>query len=259
MPDASAAERPDAVRVSIVLAVLNERRNLPELFDRLRAAPLPAWEALVVDDGSTDGTREFVGELARTDPRLRLLLHDGKQTTVAAQAMGIAAARGPYVVIMDSDLQHPPEVIAALLGALEGGATIAVASRYVPGGTPGPRPPLRAVISRGAEALAKLILPAARRLSDPVSGFFAFRRTAFVPLEPGTRGYKLLLFVLATAGDAPIGEVPFRFEPRGSGASKVTSGSSFVRYYLTELILARRLGRKVARARDGAPRASSRP
>jgi dolichol-phosphate mannosyltransferase len=239
----------EPVRLSIVLAVLNERRNLLELFGRLCAVPLPPWEALVVDDGSTDGSREWVAERARTDPRVRLLLHEGKQTTVAAQAMGIAEARGRDVVIMDSDLQHPPEVVADLLGALDRGATIAVASRYVPGGTPGPRPPLRAVISRAAEALAKLLLPAARRLSDPVSGFFAFRREAFVPLEPGTRGYKLLLFVLATARDAPIREVPFRFEPRGSGQSKLTSGSAFVRYYLVELILARRLARKVERRR----------
>jgi len=242
------------VRLSIVLAVLNERRNLPELFGRLRAVPLPAWEAIVVDDGSTDGTRELVAELARSDRRVRLLLHDGAQTTVAAQAMGIREARGPYVVIMDSDLQHPPEVIAPLVAQLEAGAAIAIASRYAPGGTPGPRPPLRAVISRVAEALARLVLPAARRVSDPVSGFFAFRREAFVPLAPGTRGYKLVLFVLATARGMPIREVPFRFEPRSSGQSKLTRGSAFVRYFLVELILARRLGDRSARARSAGTR-----
>jgi dolichol-phosphate mannosyltransferase len=97
------------------------------------------------------------------------------------------------------------------------------------------------MISRGAEWTAKLVLPEARSVSDPVSGFFAFRREVFRPLPPAWRGYKLLLFLLVMARGEPVAEVGFRFEPRGSGRSKVTQNSRFIRFFLTELLLAKRL------------------
>jgi dolichol-phosphate mannosyltransferase len=245
--DGSATGDSVAPTLSIVLAVLNERPSLPELFARLRATDLPPWEAIVVDDGSTDGSREFVRSLADGDRRVRLIEHDGRQTTLAAQCSAVEAARGRYVAVMDADLQHPPELLRPLVRQLEQGAALAVASRYLPGGTPGPRPPLRAVISRGAEWTAKLFLAPARRLTDPVSGYFAFRRSAFVPLPAGQRGYKLLLFLLVMTRRLEVREVAFRFEPRTEGASKVTSGLAFVRLFLVEVILARRLARTLAR------------
>jgi len=250
---ATSGEPPAEPELSVVLAVLNEGATLPELFARLRVLALPPWEAIVADDGSTDGSREYVRGLAATDPRVRLLLHDGRQTTLTAQCQAIASARGRSVVVMDADLQHPPELLPRFVEQLDAGASLVIASRYVPGGTPGPRPPLRAVISRGAEWTAKVLLPAARPVTDPVSGFFAFRRTAFVPLDRGTRGYKLLLFLLVMCRGRPIREVPFRFEPRLEGASKVTSGLAFVRVYLVELLLARRLSRRLRRRPEGPP------
>jgi len=234
--------------LSIILAILNERASLPELFSRLRTVELPSWEAIVVDDGSTDGSREFVRGLARSDPRIRLILHEGRQTTVGAQCAAIGAAQGTFVAVMDSDLQHPPELLAPMVAHLQGGAALVVASRYAPGGSPGARPPLRAVISRVAEWTAQVVLPPARRTTDPVSGFFAFRRAVFSPLARGQRGYKLLLFVLVMSRDLELREVPFRFEPRTQGASKVTTGLAFVRLFLTEVVLARRLSRRLGRS-----------
>jgi len=227
--------------LSIVLATLNERPSLPVLLDRIRAEPLPPWEVVIVDDGSTDGTREFVRAQSTGDPRIHLVEHDGKQTTVRAQGQGILASRGRFVVVMDSDLQHPPELLAPMVRELEEGAALVVASRYVTGGSVGPRSPLRAVLSRSAEGVAKLVLAEARSVTDPVSGFFAFRREAYSPLPPGYRGYKLLLFLLVMARGRPVREVPLRFEPRSEGASKVVQGLGFVRLFLQEVVLAKRL------------------
>jgi dolichol-phosphate mannosyltransferase len=235
-------------RLSIVWATLNERGNLPELVERLRATTLPPWEVIVVDDGSTDGTRPFLADLAEVDPRFRVLLHDGKQTTIRAQAMGIEASRAAYVVIMDADQQHPPESLPAIVAALDAGAEVVVASRYAPGGSPGPRTLGRRVLSRGAEWLARRALPEARRVTDPVSGYFGFRREVYRSIDPGIRGYKLLLFVLAMGSDRRLAEVGFRFVPRGSGRSKVTASGAFIRLFLRELRLARRL-RRAVRAR----------
>ncbi len=184
--------------------------------------------------------------------RFRSLFHDGKQTTLGAQCQGILATRGSRVVVMDSDLQHPPELLPTMLKGLDDGAELVVASRYTDGGSPGPRSPLRAVISRGAEWTAKLLLSDSRRVTDPVSGYFAFRREVFRPLDPRYRGYKLLLFLLVMTRDGEVREVGFRFEPRASGASKVAQGLAFVRVFLIEVILARRLGRSMRHG--GAPR-----
>lgn len=234
--------------VSIIWATVNERANLPELVGRLSALPLPPFEVVVVDDGSTDGTREYLTGLAASDPRFRPIFHEGKQTTLRAQCQGIAASSGGFLVVMDADLQHPPETIPALLRALEGGAALAVASRYADGGSPGPRSVVRALISRTAEGIAWLLLPEARRLSDPISGFFAFRREVFRPLDPTYRGYKLLLFLLVMNGVRPVGEIGFPFSPRGGGESKLTQGFGFIRVFLRELALARRFRRGLRRA-----------
>jgi len=232
--------------LSIVLATINERENLPILLGRIWSAPLPALEVLVVDDGSTDGTREFLEEASRSERRLRLLWHEGNQTTVRAQCQGIATARGRFVVIMDADLQHPPEVLPSMVGALARGGALVVASRYAAGGSAGPRTWSRAVISRGAEWTAKLLLPESRAVSDPVSGFFAFRREVFRPLPSDWRGYKLLLFLLVMTRGLSVTEVGFRFEPRGSGASKLTENTRFIRFFLKEVVLARRFRRMLA-------------
>ncbi len=239
--------------VSVVWATVNERANLPELVGRLRALSLPPWEVVVVDDGSTDGTREYLTELAGSDPRFHTIFHDGKQTTLRAQCQGIGASSGRFLVIMDADLQHPPESIPALVAALDGGAALAVGSRYAAGGSPGPRPMVRAFISRTAEMVAWLRLPEARRVSDPVSGFFAFRREVFQPLDPTYRGYKLLLFLLVMNGARPVGEVGFAFAPRTGGESKLTQGLGFVRVFLRELALARRFRRSLRRAATARP------
>ncbi len=238
-------------RVSIVLATLNERANLPIVVDGIRRSVPAPYEILVVDDGSTDGTREYVETEAARDPRLRPIFHDGKQTTLRAQCQGIAEAKGTYIVVMDADLQHPPSLIPSLLGRLDSGATLAIASRYASGGDPGPRTVPRILLSRGAEIVAKLLLPPARGVTDPVSGYFAFRADAWVPLNPLYRGYKLLLFVLAMTEPTRREEVGFRFEPRPEGTSKLTQGTDFLRLFLIELLLARRL-RAVTRGRRSA-------
>jgi dolichol-phosphate mannosyltransferase len=240
--------------LSIILATLNESRNLPQVVDRIRGQPLPPFEVIVVDDGSTDGTRAYLQEAAAADPRIRPILHEGKQTTLRAQCQGIEAASGRLVIIMDADLQHPPEILPKMVRALEQGAKLVVASRYAPGGSAGPRTLSRWAISRGAEWTAKALLRPARHVTDPVSGYFGFRKETWVSLDPTHRGYKLLLFLLVMAGSGPVAEVGFRFEPRTEGSSKVTQTSGFIRMFLVEVVLARRLAAELRRSVAGRPK-----
>jgi len=247
-----AAPPPSRVRadeppvVSVVWAVLNERSNLPELVRRLRLVPLPSFEVVVVDDGSTDGTREYLTELAAGDPRFRVVFHNGRQTTVRAQAQAIQSAHGRFVIVMDADLQHPPEVLPAMVRALEDGASLVVGSRYAPGGAVGERTWGRYLLSKGAEWLARIWIREVRHLTDPVSGLFGFRREIYRSIDPEYRGYKLLLFVAVMSRGEHLAEVPFRFDPRTTGASKVTQGWRFVRLFLGELSLARRTRHRLA-------------
>jgi dolichol-phosphate mannosyltransferase len=245
--EAAPIDRGPRPTVSIVLATLNERGNLPELLDRIFRLNLPPFEVIVVDDGSTDGTREFLSEYRRREDRIRPIFHDGKQTTLRAQGQGIEATRGEFVIVLDADLQHPPERIPPMVQELEKGAGVVVASRYAPGGSPGTRTVFRAMISRAAEGIARAFLREAREVSDPVSGYFGFRREIFLPLDPRYRGYKLLLFILVMNRGRRFSEVGFRFEPRTRGASKVTQTFAFVRVFLIETLLARRLGRVLQR------------
>jgi dolichol-phosphate mannosyltransferase len=249
-PGASTAPEPHAysAKATVVLATLNERSNLPEVVDRIRRLSLPRLEIVVVDDGSTDGTREFVRELTARDSGVRLIEHDGKQTTLRAQCQGIEAAHGEYVVVMDADLQHPPEMLPSMIASLDGGASVVVASRYAPGGSAGRRTAFRWAVSRGAEFLAKFLLPPTRQVADPVSGYFGFRREIWTPLNPLYRGYKLLIFVLVMAEGRRVVEIGFQFTPRAEGASKVTQNMKFVRIFAIEILLARRLRAMIRRS-----------
>jgi len=220
---------------------LNERNNIAPLLERLFALTLPPLEIIVVDDGSVDGTREYLQAIMQHEPRVHLLFHEGRQTLTTAQLQGIRAASGEYVVIMDADLQHPPEIVPEILLDLYRGQTLAIASRYCEGGDVGDRSGYRAVLSRGADLIAKLALPEARGVTDPISGFFGFRRELAHSLNPATRGYKLLLFLLVLSRGKGVKETGYKFRPRTSGSSKITHDFGFLGAFLTELLVAKRL------------------
>lgn len=242
-PEAAGATPPE---VSIVLASLNERENLPNLISQIAGLGLASYEVIVVDDGSTDGTREFLDRAGREDHRLRSLLNSSKQTLTVAHLQGILAARGRYVVVMDSDLQHPASAVPRMLERLRRGAELVVGSRYLPDGSVGGRPPLRGVISRSANLIARVTLRETRGLSDPISGFFAFRRSVFRPFDPRYRGYETILFMLVMCRGRPIVEVGYAFQPRPSGESEITQDFGFIRVFLTQLVLALRFRRTLA-------------
>jgi len=227
--------------LSIVLGTLNERAALPELIGRLNCLELPPHELIVVDDGSTDGTREYVHDLATTDSRVRLLCHNGPRTLIPAQTEGIEAARANFVVIMDSDLQHPPEKIPEIYRHLSGGAGLVIASRYDPAGSAGDRSPFRSVISKGAEFIVKLLIREARPVSDPLSGFYGLRRSLFRPPVPMHKGYHMLPYLLVLCSGTKIREVPYLFGLRLNGKSKVTQNLEFIRIFLGQMLITVRI------------------
>jgi dolichol-phosphate mannosyltransferase len=213
----------DPVQVSIVVPALNEAGNLRQLVERLdRAMGNARYEILIVDDNSRDGTDELCIELQRTYP-LRLLIRPEPTNGLSGAVLhGLSRAHGEYLVVMDADLQHPPEQVPDVLAPLmHGDAEFVLGSRYVPGGsTEDGWGLLRWANSKAATLLAR---PFAGRTRDPMSGFFALHRRTYeraAALNP--IGYKVALELICKCRVRQVREVPIHFGLRGAGASKLT-------------------------------------
>lgn len=213
--------------VSIIVPTLNEAANLPLLLPRIAAAMTGrAHEVLVVDDDSGDETERVCADLAARYPLRLIVRRPPRDGLSGAVLVGMAAAAGDVFVVMDADLQHPPERIGALLAALDDGADFAIGSRYAPGGTTAERwGLLRRVNSRIATLLAR---PFAGDVRDPMSGFFALRRDTYAAAERLTPlGYKIGLELMCKCRVRAVREVPIHFDLRGAGESKLTLAQQF--------------------------------
>ena len=227
--------------VSLIIPTYNERENIEPLLQRLgRVLSGLNYEVVFIDDNSSDGTAELAGSLADKYP-VRVVVRRDKRGLASAVVDGLSHASGDIIAVMDADLQHPPEVIPSLLAEIENGADIVVASRYVPGGGCQGWSRTRQLISRSAILLARLLLPRARSVKDPMSGFFMFRRDAVagVPLSP--TGFKILLEILVVGRHMAVAEVPYTFVTRERGQSKLSARQQID--YLKHLVsLMRRTG-----------------
>jgi dolichol-phosphate mannosyltransferase len=122
----------DEIVLSVAVPVFNERESLPELHRRVTevmSSQSDPWELILIDDGSTDGSREWIGELAQTDAHVHPVIfarNFGHQIAVTA---GLDACRGQAIVIMDADLQDPPEVIPELVDKWREGYEVVYAVR----------------------------------------------------------------------------------------------------------------------------------
>ena len=228
----------------MVIPTRNERENLPPLLERIALALADVeWEAIVVDDASTDGTPELVTDLAQADRRVRLVRRFGRRGLSSAVVEGMLASTAPIVAVIDADGQHDEARLPDLLAAVSAGCDLAVGTRYAHGGSVGDWDAGRARVSSLATKLAAPLLKTP--LSDPMSGFFAVRREALLAAVPrlSSVGYKILLDLVASS-PAPlkVQEVPYRFGVRQAGASKLDSA---VALEYAELLLDKLIGRWV--------------
>jgi dolichol-phosphate mannosyltransferase len=213
--------------VSILVPTINEAENLPLLTQRIAAAMAGrSYEIIIIDDNSQDGTAGVCRELAAKYP-LRLLVREHPRDGLSGAVLhGIAAAQGATFVVMDADLQHPPESIPLLLAALDGGADFALGSRHIAGGsTDTTWGVLRRINSTVATLLAR---PFAPGVTDPMAGFFALRRTTFQGASQLTPlGYKIALELMCKCRVKALKEVPIHFALRNRGQSKLSLKQQF--------------------------------
>ncbi|MCL4420637.1 MAG: glycosyltransferase [Candidatus Thermoplasmatota archaeon] len=230
----------DKANISIILATYNEIDNLPELVSRIENSVTVPYEIIFVDDGSKDGTREFIKDYC-SNHNAKYIFSNKKRGTLLARYKGILISNSRYLLIMDSDLQHPPEKIVDMYQKLEEGYDFVSASRYMAGGSPGDRKALRGVISRGATFMARHFLQSANQLSDPLSNFIAFRRELKVQIFDNWVGYEIPMLIMSSNAEIRIAEIPFQFKERERGESKLTKTPAFFLLYLMELIRCRKL------------------
>ena len=123
---------PELPQLSVVLPVYNEEALLPELHRRVLAALEPlglSFEVIYVDDGSSDRSTELLREMARNEPRVGVLILSRNFGHQVALSAGLDHARGDAVVLMDSDLQDPPEVVPELVSRWREGFDVVYAQR----------------------------------------------------------------------------------------------------------------------------------
>ncbi|MGN6217812.1 MAG: polyprenol monophosphomannose synthase [Solirubrobacterales bacterium] len=212
----------------LVLPTYNESANLESIVAAAQENLPASARVLVVDDGSPDGTGELADRLAAADERIEVLHRTRKEGLGPAYVAGFrrALAGGAgFVLEMDADFSHDPADLPRLLAAAEGGAGVAIGSRYVDGGGVENWTPLRRAISRGGGAYARLVLGV--RVRDLTAGFKCFRREVLeaISLESvRSRGYAFQVEMTYRALEAgfEVVEVPIVFHERRAGASKMS-------------------------------------
>lgn len=221
--------QPTAVpAISLVIPTLNEADNIERMIrtlDRiLHETGTPAFEIIVVDDDSADGTGQITDRLAEEMPgRVKAIHRKGKASLGTAAVAGWNAGTAPIFGLMDADFQHPPENIPRLIEALRGGADIAIASRYVEGGVTSENWNFvrKLISSFGTVVTRGLLGSALKNINDPFSGCFAMRREVIAGKNLHPEGFKVLMEVLAVGDYKVVCEVPYRFAERTAGESKL--------------------------------------
>lgn len=227
--------------LTIVVPTFNEGPNVAELLRRIGDAVDDRMIEVVFVDDSTDDTPAIIERAAATaDFPVRLIHRDEPVAGLGGAVVeGLRAATSSWCLVMDGDLQHPPEDIPRLLARADrGDVDVVVASRYTDGGdSKGLADATRTTVSRASTLLTKAMFP--RKLgecSDPMTGFFLVDRDMIDVDALRPRGFKILLEILARR-HMRVAEVPFAFAPRYAGASKATFTQGI--RFLTQLLMLR--------------------
>jgi len=175
-------------------------------------------EILIVDDNSPDKTITIVEEIKNTKDNLNLIVRSTDRGLSQSVAEGFSHASSDIFVVIDADMSHPPVLIPKMYYEIRNGYDVIIGSRYMEGGGIKKWPLKRRIISLGATFLGRLLFP---DISDPVSGFFAVKKSVVSGAQLKPRGYKILLEVLGKGTWERDKEIPFEFVDREIGSSKL--------------------------------------
>jgi len=210
-------------KLAVIVPTVYEAGNIRTLIERIRGALRPlgiGYELIVVDDDSRDGIDEIVSEIARRDPRIRLLVRKGVRGLAGAVIHGWRNTEAEVLGVIDADLQHPPELLPQMWQALASGTDIVIASRYAPQGSRRNWSRFRHLLSQIAIWMTWPLQKPGIRVQDPMSGFFLVRRSCIKDITLQPQGFKILLEILVRGDVHSAREIPFTFGRRHAGRSK---------------------------------------
>ncbi len=220
--------------ISIIIPTYSERSNIGILLERIdKCLENIKYEIVIVDDNSPDGTAELVKELSNTY-NIKLIIRKDERGLATAVAEGFRHASGNIFVVMDADLQHPPERIIPLIEEIDKGTDIVVASRYNEEKGFGEFNIFRKIISKGANALARILFQKLSNIKDIQSGFFVLKKDVIQGVVLKPVGYKILLEILIIGNYKNIKEIGYTFSKRENGDSKL--GAKTIIDYIYHLI-----------------------
>ncbi len=223
------------IELSIIVPTYNEHPNVIPMVESLdEALGKFRWEVIFVDDDSPDGTASQIREVAMRDPRVRVVQRVGRRGLSSAAIEGILASSAPFCAVIDGDLQHDEKLLATMLETIiKEDLDVVSGSRYIEGGGLGDWHESRAKISRFATRLSRMVLHA--DLTDPMSGFFMIRRSAFEKRMHNLSGigFKILLDIFASSKETlRYRELPYEFRTRQAGESKLDSQAAWEYFML---------------------------
>jgi dolichol-phosphate mannosyltransferase len=267
------------IDLSVIIPTYNESENILYLLGLIKEK-IPSsmsTEIIVVDDNSPDRTGELAEiysrslrkdstgfqepsatklslqpdstftDKSRTSFSVSVMHRDEKKGLVSAVMDGINSAKGQYILVMDADLSHSPEVIPKMVEKISSpDVDIVVASRYTRGGSITGWPFKRRLISKGAIKIARYGLRLNKEITDPMSGFFALKRHIIDNVKINSSGYKILLEILVKSSGARVSEVPYTFTDRKGGTSKFDN--AVIWEYIKAVFHLYRYGQKSGRA-----------
>ncbi len=197
------------MRLSVIVPVYNEICTIADIICRVRAVPLNV-ELIVIDDGSTDGTREMLQDIASID---HLFFHDRNRGKAAAIRTGLKAVTGDVVVIQDADLEYDPQDFVLMLERIErDGAQVVYGSRIL-----GKNPMSHLSFYLGGRLLSLLSnLLYGLQITDEPTCYKMFRRDLIMGIDLVCEGFAFCPEVTARVArrGLSIVEVPIRYSPR---------------------------------------------
>ncbi|MCC2033007.1 glycosyltransferase [Microbacterium allomyrinae] len=225
------------MQLSIIVPTYNEAPNVVELVRRVVAATAGIDAEIVFVDDSSDDTPDVIREAAASAPLpVRVIHRDAPVGGLGGAVLeGFAAAEADACLVIDGDLQHPPEKIPELWSRFSrGDVDVVIASRYAGGGTAhGLADRTRVVVSKTSTAVTRAMFPVRLKdVTDPMTGFFLIDRRSVDEAVLKPRGFKILLEILARR-PLRIAEVPFDFADRHAGESKASMRQGI--HFLTQL------------------------
>ncbi len=212
------------MKVSLIFPTYNEVKNIPLLFAELHVALQKVdVEYIVVDDNSPDGTADAAEALQTLYP-VRVIRRPGKAGLGSAVRAGFLEAKGDIIGVMDADLSHNPDIVPALIQAIErDGVDIAIGSRFQEESAVEQWVWWRKALSNTGVWLARRLTS----VTDPLSGFFMMKRSVIDGVVLTTVGYKILLEILVKGHYTTVREFSYVFRVRKYSSSKLDKRELF--------------------------------